>query len=170
VRTGLLDAILMTLPVHDKELTEEALWRYEIVFVMPSSSRLRRRVANLRDLKDLPFILYRRSVVIDRALREMCAALGFTPNVVMENDEVDSIKEMVRLGFGITLLPLWSVGDEAKRGGLRVLRPRRKQLYSYGLLYRSVEYRPRVLTHLQEVAHQWQEWWPHAADVAEPVK
>jgi DNA-binding transcriptional LysR family regulator len=168
LRTGLLDAVMMTLPVHDKDLKEEPLWSYEIVFVIPPARKLGRRVTNLQDLKDLPFILYRRSVVIDPALREMCATLGFAPNVVMENDEVDSIKEMVRLGFGITLLPLWSVGDEAK-GGLRIVRPTSKQIYNYGLLYRSGDYRPRVLTHLQEVAHEWPVWWPHAAYAAPPV-
>jgi len=169
VRTGLLDAILMTLPVHDKDLAEEPLWSYENVFVLPPPRRLGRRIRGLADLKDLPFILYRRSVVIDPALREMFTGLGFTPNIVMENDEVDSIKEMVRLGFGITMLPMWSVGGETKKGGLRILRPQRKQFYNYGLIYRSVEYRPRVLAHLQEVAHRWPEWWPHAAHVAPPV-
>ena len=81
-----------------------------------------------------------------------------------------SIKRMVRRGFGISLLPLWSVGEEAEKRSLRILRPLPEKVYNYGRLYRSVEYRPRVLTHPQEVAHQWREWWPHAAHALEPAK
>jgi DNA-binding transcriptional LysR family regulator len=169
VRTGLLDAILMTLPIHDKQLTEEPLWSFELVFVLPPSSRLDGRRTDLQSLKNLPFILYRRAGVTDPGVREMFVPLEFVPNVVMENDEVDSIKEMVSLGLGITLLPLHSVDDEVKRRRLRIVRPPRKQLYNYGLVYRSVEYRPLVLTHLQEVARRWREWWPHAAHVSPPI-
>ncbi len=165
-RGGLLDAVLMTLPVHDKELQEEPLWSYEIVFVLPPARKAGRGAAGLQELKRLPFILYRRSGVIDQALRETFKALGFAPNVMMENDDVDSIKEMVRLGFGSTLLPLWSVGDDAEKGRLRILRPPRTKFYNFGLLYRKAEYRPRVLTRFQEVAHLWQDWWPHATHVA----
>ena len=41
-----------------------------------------------------PFILFRRAVVIDAALRELTRQMGFEPNVVMENDEPDSIKKL----------------------------------------------------------------------------
>lgn len=166
VRSGALDAILMSLPVGDRELTEEPLWSYEMVFVLPPHLRSDRRAPRLADLQQMPFILYRRAVVIDSALPKLCAALGFEPRVIMENDELDSIKELVKLGFGVTLLPLWSVGGEARKKQLRILRPPERHFQNYGLLYRKSEHRPRVVAHVREVAQRWKEWWPHAAYVS----
>jgi len=168
LRTGVIDAIVMTLPVGDRELLEEPLWSYEMVFALPPGKKSGRSAPRLEDLQRTPFILYRRAVVIDTLMKRLCAAMGFEPRIVMENDELDSIKEMVKLGFGATLLPRWSVGDEAKRGQLRLLRPPQRSFQNFGLLYRKSEYRPRVLAHLREVAHRWSEWWPHAAWVETP--
>jgi DNA-binding transcriptional LysR family regulator len=50
--------------------------------------------------------LYQRSVVIESAIRRFCVEVGFEPKVVMQNDQADSIKELVKLGLGISLLPL----------------------------------------------------------------
>lgn len=169
VRLGLLDAILMSLPVGDKELCEEPMWSYELVFTLPPVRMLRTPLSKPGELSKVPFILYSRTVVVDAVLKRLCSDLGFEPNVVMENDEADSIKELVKLGFGIALLPLWSVVDEARRGRLRVLRPKQPQLYNYGLVYRGIGYSPRVLSDLREVAHRFKDWWPYASSVAEPI-
>ena len=44
--------------------------------------------------------------------REFCVDVGFEPRVVMQNDQADSIKELVKLGLGVSLLPLWSVSED----------------------------------------------------------
>ena len=168
-RMGVLDAILMSLPVNDSELREEPLWSYENVFVLPPAKSGLFPRATIDDVKGAPFILYRRAVVIDAAYRRLCQDLKFEPNVVMENDEPDSIKELVKLGFGITLLPLWSVADESRKGALRIVRPPKPQFYNYGLLYRNSDYQPNLLTALRTVAHQWSEWWPLAKHVSPPT-
>jgi DNA-binding transcriptional LysR family regulator len=68
-----------------------------------------RGVVTATELSARPFILYQRSVVIESAIRQFCATAGLEPKVVMQNDQAHSIKEMVKLGLGISLLPLWSV-------------------------------------------------------------
>jgi DNA-binding transcriptional LysR family regulator len=162
LRIGLLDAVLMTLPVDDAELGEIPLWRYEMVFVLPPAKKPDNKRLKLEDLRSRPFILYRRSPAIDAAVRQFCRSSGFDPNVVMENDQPDSIKAMVQLGLGIAVLPYWSVGDDCKRGALRILRPQVRQLQPYGVLYRRSEYRPKVLDAFVQVARQWGTWWPLA--------
>ena len=168
LRVGLLDAVLMSMPVNNSELTEEPLWSYEIVFVLPVTGT-RARHTDIEKLHREPFILYRRAVVIDAAYRQFFHDLGFEPNVVMENDEPDSIKELVKLGLGIAVLPMWSVGDDARRGTLRVLRPPKRHFNNYGLLYHRSDYCPNVLSDFRAVAHRWPEWWPLARYVGPPL-
>jgi DNA-binding transcriptional LysR family regulator len=168
-RIGLLDAIFMSLPVGDADLCEEPLWSYEMVFVLPPAKSGLFPKARIADLRQAPFIMYRRAVVIGAAYQQLCRDLGFEMNVVMENDEQDSIKELVKLGLGITFLPRWSVGDEMRRGALRILPAPKPQFYNYGLLYRKADYYPKGLLSLLEVAHKWNEWWPAAKHVAQPL-
>jgi len=168
-RMGLLDAVFMSLPVDDGDLAEEPLWSYEMVFVLPPTKTGLYPKAKIPDLRQAPFIMYRRAVVIDAAYQQLCRELGFEMNVVMENDEQDSIKELVKLGLGITFLPLWSVAEERRLGTLRILRAPKPQFHNYGLLYRRTEYSPRLLSCLMQIAHQYGEWWPVAKYVSPPL-
>ena len=169
VRIGLLDALLMSLPTGDNDLCEEPLWSYEMVLVLPPANSGVFPKPKLADLRQAPFIMYRRAIVIDAAYQQLCRDLGFEMNVVMENDEQDSIKELVKLGLGIAFLPLWSVADERRKGTLRILRAPKPQFHNYGLLFRKADYYPKVLSSLQEVAHRWDEWWPVAKYVSPPL-
>ena len=165
--SGKVDLILMNLPVEGPDLVREPLWRYEMVFVVPPDDPAAgRATVSAAELSQRPFILYQRAVVIESAIREFCVDVGFEPRVVMQNDQADSIKELVKLGLGISLLPLWSVSDDVKRGTLRMLRLSSRQLFSVtGLIYRKTPHVPNALRALLEVAHQWPEWLPQAADV-----
>jgi DNA-binding transcriptional LysR family regulator len=167
LEAGKVDLILMNLPVDAPTLVQNPLWRYEMVFVVPPDDEAANRsTVSAAELSARPFILYQRSVVIEAAIRQFCVAAGFEPKVVMQNDQADSIKELVKLGLGISLLPLWSVSEDARRGTLRILRLHDKQLFSVtGLLYRKASYLPIALRSLLTVAYQWQSWLPHAEDV-----
>lgn len=162
VHAGVIDAVLMTLPAEDAELERLALWKYKMVFVLPPS----RRRASLPELRDLPFLVFHRPIVIDAAVRQHCDDAGFTPSILLESDQPDAIKELVKLGVGATILPLWSVAREAQAGELRVIHPKRRHFYSFGWLYRRTSCRGRALTALLGVSRRWPEWWPMADYVA----
>ncbi len=169
LKRGFLDVVLMSLPVGDPALVEEPLWSYKLVFVLPPAKGKERR-PRLGDLKDRPFILYRRTVLIDAALQQLFRDLNIEPRVLMENDESDSVKELVRLGLGITILPVWSVADDARRGALRTLAIPTSRRHNYGMLWRSEGYQPKALTVLANTARKWREWWPLARWVDDPVE
>jgi DNA-binding transcriptional LysR family regulator len=170
VRSGMLDVLLMTIPVGDPELEDEPLWRYELVFVFPPSKDSGVLAQpTVDELKDMPFILYRRTVVIDQVIRQVCLNLGFEPKIVMENDQPDSIIELVKLGLGVSMLPSWSVAGEIDAGQMRMLRPDKPQINLYGLITRKASYRPKSLIAFAELARNWQTWWPMAKYVL-PVK
>jgi DNA-binding transcriptional LysR family regulator len=157
----------MTLPIEELGLEVDPLWQYEMVFVVspldPVSSL---RTVTASDLQDKPFILYRRANVIEAAIRCFCDQVGFTPKVVMDDDQADSIKELIKLGLGISLLPMWSVSEDVRRGKLRILRLKDRHLFHLmGLVHRKTTYRPAVLSALSSVAHRWPEWLPLAEDI-----
>jgi DNA-binding transcriptional LysR family regulator len=164
---GKVDLILMNLPVEDTNLEQDPLWRYELVFVVPPNDPAAdRKMISAAELASRRFILYQRTVVIETAIREFCVSVGFEPNVIMQNDQADSIKELVKLGLGISLLPLWSVSEDARRGSLCILRLANRQLFSVtGLLYRKSAYLPTAVRALLGVAQDWKTWLPHAGDV-----
>jgi DNA-binding transcriptional LysR family regulator len=164
---GKVDLLLMNLPVEDSDLVQDPLWRYEMVFIVPPGDPLAGRGSvSAAELSARPFILYQRSVVIEAAIRQFCVTAGFEPRVVMQNDQADSIKELVKLGLGISLLPLWSVSEDVRRGSLGILRLESRQLFTVtGLIYRKTTHLPMPLRALLEVAHQWKTWFPRAEDV-----
>ena len=170
LHAGKSDLMLMNLPVESADLVQDPLWRYELVFVVPPSDpAASQSTVTAQDLSTRRFILYQRSVVIESAIREFCVTVGFEPKVVMQNDQADSIKELVKLGLGISLLPLWSVSEDVRRGTLRLLRLENRHLFSVtGLIYRKSSHLPAAVRALLEVAHEWKSWLPRAEDV-QPV-
>lgn len=169
LRWGFLDAVFMSLPGHPNDLggiEQYPLWSYEFVLVLPPLSSGLYRSSTFPDLRRAPFILYRRPIVIDSAYRQLTIDLQFQPNVVMENDEPDSIKELVRLGLGISFLAYWQVADDVRKGALRILRMPQPRLYNYGVLYRRSAYEARVLSRFLKVAARWRQWWPLAKHVS----
>jgi DNA-binding transcriptional LysR family regulator len=169
LRLGILDAVLLSLPTGDKELIEEPLWSYEMVLVMPPGHRKDKQSATYLDTRQLPFILFRRVVVTDLAFEQFCHDFDLKPNVVIENNEPDSIKQLVKLGLGMTVLPEWSVVDEQRKRLLTTARLKNRCFHNYGVLCRRSGYRPKALDDLLAIARKWRDWWPMAADVYDPV-
>lgn len=166
LRLGTLDVILMSLPMNQPGLTEEPLWSYEEVFILSPSLHPDDDGSVLARLKEFPFIVYRRGPVVEGSFRELCDDLGFELNVVMENDGVDSIKALVKLGLGIAFLPLWTVAEDSD---LRIVYPPVRRRRDYGFIYRAAKSKPTALIDLLEVAQNWQQWWPLARHVQGPL-
>jgi DNA-binding transcriptional LysR family regulator len=169
LRLGGLDIVLMSLPTGEADLVEMPLWSYEMVLVAPpGSGRSAERISRLNS-KQLPFILFRRAVVTDIAFQQFCDHLKIEPNVVIENDEPDSIKQLVKLGLGMTVLPDWCLIEDKRGSRLNITRLKHGSHHNYGVLYRRTGYRTRAVDDLLKVAHDWRNWWPLAGSVREPI-
>lgn len=170
LRGGTLDVVLLSLPVGDPALVEEPLWLYDLVFAVPPAGCGNWNVVqSLAGLADKPFILYRRPVVVDQAIQNLCASTGGMPRVVMESGDPASIVELVKLGVGFSILPSLMVGEEAAEGKLRVLRAPESPFNEYGLVVRASVCEPRAITALRRIARGWREWWPLARYVSPVV-
>ena len=56
--------------------------------------------------------------------------------MVIENDEPDSVKQLVELGLGMTVLPDWSVLEDRRKRRLSITRLKNGSHHNYGVLCR----------------------------------
>ena len=149
---GSLDLALLAssnLP-EEPNLQVEKSWDMEFVFV--SSLEQVPRRCRISELRKFPFILFRKGSrmqnVIDRYFTEM----DFHPKVVMTFDNADAIKAMIRAGLGVSLLPLWIVDADLKKGMLTLIHQRERPLFSkFDLLRRKSSYIPNPVASFIEL-------------------
>lgn len=164
-RTGLLDAILIHLPLDKVDLEEHPLFAYEMVFVVPAAPGARQRPVKPAELAGMPYVRWRRPVLVDAVLEKLSCEVGFEPRTIVEHDNPAAILEFVKRGLGFAILPYYTVAADHRARRVRVIRPATRSSHLVGLAYRKQGYRPRMLRDLLAVADQWREWWPLAAYV-----
>ena len=82
------------------------LFRENLVMVLPLSDRhARLPYINLADFADRNYIAPPKGFVLRDILETYCGKAGFSPKIVMESDNPDTIHEFVNAGLGIALVP-----------------------------------------------------------------
>jgi len=119
LRTGSADLGMLTLPVDAPDLVSVPVIKEELLIVTDRKHALaRRRKLALSDLKGQPFVLFESGSNTRRVLDEMFMTEHVEPHIVMETENVEIIKAMVRTGLGISILPYLAVAVEAGSGKL----------------------------------------------------
>jgi LysR family transcriptional regulator, transcriptional activator of the cysJI operon len=126
------DLGFISYPEHRRELTIIP-WRSEhmTLAVYPSHPLASKESVRMRDLNDEKFIAFDEEVIIRRELDRFFRDAGIEVNVVMQFDNIQSIKEAVALGSGISILPERTMQAEVEQRRLvsvpllapRLLRP-----------------------------------------------
>lgn len=131
IASGALDIALLVAPSVEEEphLSVEVIW--EVEFVLISKTRWSSRPLALEDLRKQKFILYQKGSRIENLISQYFTEARFQPQVIMRFDNAEAIKAMIRAGFGISMLPMWVVDEEIKRGLLSVIRQRERPLVSH---------------------------------------
>lgn len=106
VAAGLLDVGVVVLPTVQEGLNSFPFVEEKLNLVVPLNHRLAmRQKADLAELAEEGFVLFREDFTLhDRIIAE-CAKAGFQPRIIYESSQWDLISEMVAVGLGITLLP-----------------------------------------------------------------
>lgn len=104
VRDGRLDLAVMIPPPAD--LPTVPLGRQRIDLHVARTHPLATRAhVDLAELADAAFIANPPSYQLRSLLDTWCAAAGFTPRVLFEITEFETLRELVALGLGVALLP-----------------------------------------------------------------
>jgi len=119
IRGGRVDAGLLTLPVDESDLVTVPVLHEELLLVTtPAHPLARRRKVAPQDLATQPFILFEEGSGTRRVIDRFFAAENIEPTVVMDTENVEIIKAMVKTGLGIGIVPYQAIAREVKAGQL----------------------------------------------------
>jgi DNA-binding transcriptional LysR family regulator len=119
VLAGEADVGILSFPPHDPELTVIDLRTEPMVLVCHPQHRLaRRRVVKPSELRGEGFVAFEPALMIRRAVDRALRHDGVHPQVILEFDNIDTIKQAVVGGQGVSILPRPTVQAEVELGTL----------------------------------------------------
>ncbi len=100
-----LDLGIIRAPLISTKITSSLWFRdfYSLVY----NNKLIQNVEDLADMKDKVFVFFNKGYapIYYNSLVEICSKYGFTPNVVHESNNINSIIQLVRNGLGVSIVP-----------------------------------------------------------------
>jgi DNA-binding transcriptional LysR family regulator len=150
IRAGRVDAGLLTLPVEGSDLVTVPALREELLLITTARHPLaKRRRVSPQDLAGLPFVLFEAGSATRRVIDRFFASENIEPTVVMDTENVEIIKAMVRTGLGIGIVPYQAVAREVRGGQLFCVRIEGHELVrETGWVYARANRVPRVIHEL----------------------
>ena len=113
------DVGIMSYPPQDRALSIVPLRSEPMAFVCHPGHRLaRRRTVTPQDLHGQPFVAFDSGLTIRKAIDRAVRQHNVKLNIVMAFDNIETIKQAIMIGAGVSLLPRHTVDKEA---GIRTL-------------------------------------------------
>jgi DNA-binding transcriptional LysR family regulator len=117
IRGGRVDAGLLTLPVEGSDLATVPVLREELLLITtPHHPLSRRRRIAPHDLNGQPLVLFEPGSATRRVIDQFFISRDIEPTVVMDTENVEIIKAMVKTGLGVSILPYQAVAREVRAG------------------------------------------------------
>jgi DNA-binding transcriptional LysR family regulator len=150
IRAGSVDAGLLTLPIEESDLVTVPVLREELLLVtMPTHPLARSRHVKAADLAGQPFILFETGSATRRVIDRFFLAENIEPTIVMDTENVEIIKAMVKTGLGISIVPYQAVAREVHAGQFFCSRIEGHELLrETGWVYAKANRTPRVIHEL----------------------
>jgi DNA-binding transcriptional LysR family regulator len=109
----------MSYPPAERALSVVPLRAEPMAFVCYPTHRLaRRRIVRPADLHGEPFVAFDRQLTIRKAIDRALRQHNVRPHIVMEFDNIETIKQAIMMRAGVSVLPRHTVAKEA---GIRTL-------------------------------------------------
>jgi DNA-binding transcriptional LysR family regulator len=116
LRAGTADLALLTLPIASPDLVSVPVLKEELLLVGDARHPLaRKKRIHAADVQQQPFVLFERGSNTRRVVDEFFLAEHIEPRIVMETENVEILKAMVRTGLGITIFSSRIVGHSLIR-------------------------------------------------------
>lgn len=110
---GEYDLILTTLPIAMRELAHVSLCREPLKLVVPSEHRLATKTTIAdADLAGEPVLAIEESHPLHSQIQRLCERFGATLRRDYEGTSLDTLRQMVQLGMGLSFLPALYVHSE----------------------------------------------------------
>jgi len=112
LREGKLDAALLALPLHDDQLHAELLFEEPFVFAAPLQHPLASRtVMSMSELSDETLLLLEDGHCLRDQALDVCRLSGAQERSGFRATSLETLRQMVAAGVGVTLLPALSVHE-----------------------------------------------------------
>ena len=161
IRAGRVDAGLLTLPVEESDLITKPVMREELLLVTMPTHRLakkRHRKILPQDLTHEPFVLFEPGSATRQVIDNFFVKEGIEPRIVMDTENVEIIKAMVKTGLGIGIVPYQAIAREVRAGQFFCARIEgHEMLRETGWVYARANRVPRMI---HELLHAFDELRP----------
>jgi len=147
IRAGVVDMGLLTLPVDESDLVTMPVLKEELLLVTSGKHPLsRKKRITPQDLVRQSFVLFEAGSNTRRVLDSFFVREQINPKIVMDTENVEIIKAMVRSGLGITIIPYQAVARELRSGQFFCARIQGEQLMrETGWVYLRSNRTPRIV-------------------------
>jgi DNA-binding transcriptional LysR family regulator len=147
LRSGAGDLGLFTLPIDSSDMVSVPVLEEELLVTTYPNHPLamKRRIAPT-DLTKQPFILFETGSITRRLVDEFFTRERIEAEIVMETENVEIIKAMVRNGIGITIIPYQAVARDVAAGQMHCARIEGRSLVrETGWVYPKMSRTPRAV-------------------------
>jgi DNA-binding transcriptional LysR family regulator len=156
LRSGVADLGLVTLPVDAADLVAVPALEEELLLITyPGHPLSKKRQIHSADLHKQSFILFETGSVTRRLADDFFTRERIEPHVVMETENVEIIKAMVRSGLGISIVPWQAAAADVDAKVLYCRRITGHRLHrKTGWLYPKMSRLPRTVSEVIRVYDQ----------------
>jgi DNA-binding transcriptional LysR family regulator len=153
LRSGAGDLGLITLPVEATDLVSVPVLEEELLLITyPAHPFATRRSITPADLDAQPFVLFETGSITRRLVEAFFTRERIQPEVIMETENVEIIKAMVRHGVGISIIPWQAAAADVRTGQLFCSRITGHALVRQtGWLYPKMSRLPRTVAEVLKV-------------------
>jgi LysR family hydrogen peroxide-inducible transcriptional activator len=124
LKQGELDAGLLALPINEDGLDIEILFEEPFVVALPADHELaRKKTIDMSDLEGAELLLLEEGHCLREHALEVCALAGAHERVDFHATSMETLRQMVAAGVGVTLMPLLAVKPPIAETENVVLRP-----------------------------------------------
>lgn len=107
LRSGDIDIAYIREPDDDKNITYEHIFDEPFVLILSDQHRFSKlKNIDLTELADEAFITFTKSCSPMRGILKICKKAGFSPNIVHETTQINSILRVVESNLGFSIVPI----------------------------------------------------------------
>jgi DNA-binding transcriptional LysR family regulator len=169
LRSGAGDLGMLTLPVETSDLVSVPVLEEELFLITYLTHPLANKMTIApADLDKQPFVLFETGSITRRLVEEFFARERLEPQIIMETENVEIIKAMVRSGLGISIIPWQAAAADVRTKQLFCSRIAGHALVRQtGWLYPKMSRLPRTVS---EVIRVFETVKPRLEAVTRPPK
>jgi DNA-binding transcriptional LysR family regulator len=146
VSESAVDLAWTPFPIPAGQLDSTVLGRTEYVFIVARNHALAgRSSASVEELKRFPFVLFERGSGTRDISDEVFLRSSGYPKVATESNDTEFVKQIVAIGAGVALIPVFALAKEISSGELSMFRLRgRRLMVDFGIVSRRGSRLPSV--------------------------